>query len=594
MKNTGSLVAPAAVGLLLAACAPGNEAVPRDWANEGEWRTVGLDYEETRYSPLDQIDTANVDRLRLAWSYVIGEGGGQQEATPLVADGVMYSITNWSITFAIDAANGRELWRYDPRVDRSIDAPGTDRICCGVVNRGVGLHDGKVFVPVIDGRMEALDAASGERLWSTLAVPPDSISYTLTMAPRVVKDMVIVGVAGAEYPPFRGYFAAFDVEGGSEVWRFYTVPGNPADGFENTAMEEAAETWTGEWWEYGGGGSVWDGMAYDQENDLFYVGIGNPTPWPQEIRQGMDTPRLDNLYVSSIVAVDPDNGELVWYYQTTPGGDDWDFDAVQHLMLADLRIDGRERQVIMQANKNGVFYVLDRVTGEFISAEPFALVNWMSGYDHATGRPSINTDAYYSSEQGVEVYPSAGGAHSWAQMAFSPNTGLVYMPVRANGSFTFTAIDEFRFTPGNMNLGLNLGRGASGAALPPPRTPPIIGPRRDVTGRGGILSAWDPVTQTERWYVDGGGPSGGGVLATAGDLVFQVIDQGGMLRAIHAGTGKILREIATGQTGNMGPPMTYMIDGVQYVALMGGAGQGAPGATTEPRLYAYRLDGNAP
>ena len=296
------------------------------------------------------------------------------------------------------------------------------------MNRGVALYENKVIVPVIDGRLEALDATTGKLLWSVLTTPKDDIAYSLTMAPRVVKGKVIIGNAGAEFPPYRGYFSAFDADNGKELWRFYTVPGDPKKPFENPALEKAAKTWTGEWWKMGGGGSVWDGMAYDPDLDLVYVGTGNGTPWPNEIRQGKAAKPMDNLYVASILAVDPDNGELKWHYQATPG-DIWDYDGVAHLMLADIRINGRVRKVIMQANKNGFFYVLDRTNGEFISAEPFAKVSWVTGFDPRTGRPNINPEAYYSAERGATVAPSGGGAHSWAQMAFNPATGLVYMPI---------------------------------------------------------------------------------------------------------------------------------------------------------------------
>jgi quinohemoprotein ethanol dehydrogenase len=538
--------------------------------NGGDWLTVGLNYAEQRYSPLKQIDTSNVGRLSLAWTFDVGPGGGQQEATPLVANGVIYGITNWSITFAVDARTHRELWRYDPKVDHSIDAPGSDRICCGVVNRGVALYEGKVIVPVIDGRLVALDAATGKEVWSVLAIPKDSISHTLTMAPRVIKGRVIIGTAGGEFPPFRGYFAAFDAKDGKEIWRFYTVPGDPSRPFENKAMEIAAKTWTGKWWELGGGGSIWDGLAYDPETNLVYVGTGNGTPWSYDVRQGKSAEHLDNLYIASIVAVDVDTGQLKWYFQCTPA-EQWDYDAVQHLILADLRINGRERKAILQANKNGFFYVIDRVSGEFISAAPFSQVSWLSSMDPKTGRPIIAPEAYYSSEKGVTVAPVQG--HGWAQMAFNPTTGLVYFPAAQSSTFNFTAAEKYLPTPGNQNFGLKM---VWGAGAPPLAKPPVWGhPLREIPqdqrGAGsGILSAWDPATQKERWYAPGGGPNGGGVLTTAGNLVFQVLG-GGRLIAYSADKGEKLLEINIGQN-SMGPPMTYMVDGKQYVAVMGGQG----------------------
>jgi len=559
----------AGVGLMTIIVAAGqtrrvDDAALRNAGKGGEWLTYGHTYSEQRYSTLDQINVSNVNRLGLAWSYELGEGNGPQEATPLYADGVLYGITNWSITFAVDARTGKGLWRYDPEVKR-----GSVRLCCGVISRGIALYEGKVIVPVIDGRLVALDAASGKVLWSVVTTPKEnSENYSITMAPRVMKGKVIIGNAGAEFAPYRGYLAAYDVNNGKELWRFYTVPGDPSKPFENKAMEVAAKTWAGEWWKYGGGGSIWDGMAYDPDANLVYVGTGNGLPWPQELRQGRNSPRLDNLYIASILAIDVDTGQLKWHYQCTPG-DEWDYDAIQHLMLADLRINGRDRKVIMQVNKNGYFYVLDRITGEFISGEPVAPVNWARGIDPKTGRPMINPEAYYSSERGVTVQPLQ--AHNTAQMAFNPATGLVYVPIAASNSFNFTAAPEFQIIPGVQTLGLR----TPGPGGPPASTPPAYGPVRQ--GQRGILSAWDPVAQKERWFAPGGGQSGGGVVSTAGNLVIQVTPQG-QLRAYSADKGEQLLDIPTGQVAGMGPPITYLLDGKQYIALMGGNGiAGGPG-----------------
>src|SRR5215813_4357135 len=536
-----------------------------------EWVTYGRTYSEQRYSPLKQIDTTNVSRLGLAWSYEVGPGGGPQEATPLLANGVLYGITNWSITFAVDARTGKEIWRYNPEV-----VPGSVRLCCGVISRGIALYEGKVIVPVVDGRLVALDAATGKVLWSVVTVPKEnSQNYSLTMAPRVMKGKVIIGNAGAEFAPYRGYLAAFDVNNGKELWRFYTVPGDPSKPFESKAMEVAAKTWSGEWWKYGGGGSMWDGMAYDPDAELVYVGTGNGLPWPQEVRQGKGSQRLDNLYITSILAIDVNSGRLKWHYQCTPG-DEWDYDAIQHLMLADLRIDGRSRKVIMQVNKNGYFYVLDRITGQFISGEPVAPVSWTTGLDPKTGRPKINPDAYYSSERGVTVAPLQ--AHNTSQMAFNPATGLVYVPIAAASTFSFTAVSNFQIVPGVQTLGLR-GPGDRGQA-PPMSVPKADGPVRQ--GQRGILSAWDPATQKERWFAPDGGNSGGGALSTAANLVFQVTP-GGRLRAYTADKGEKLLDIASGQVGGMGPPMTYLLDGKQYIAFMGGIGAPpGPGAVAPP------------
>ena len=545
-----------------------------------QWPTYGGDYAERRYSPLNQIDTSNASRLGLEWTYAIGAGGGNQEATPLFWNGVLYGVTNWSIAFAIDVRTQRELWRFDPKVDRAITAPGENRgVCCGIINRGIALYDGKVFVPVLDGRLIALNAASGEVVWSVRVFAEDQTGYALTMAPRVVKDKVIVGAAGAEFTPHRGFFSAFDVNTGREIWRFYTVPGDPSKPFENPALERAVKTWSGEWWKYGGGGSVWDSLSYDPEANLIYVGTGNGAPWPSALRE---SPGLDNLYVCSILAVNPDDGRLAWHYQAVPG-DSWDFDSVQQLILADIELGGRVRKVIMQANKGGFFYVLDRITGEFISATPFTPVNWARGHD-ARGRALIHPEAYYSMTTAVVISPSAGGASNWASKSYSPQTGLVYMPVNGLSSRTYTAV-PFEL---DARRAIQVNGTPRGGRVPPgtptPTTPPLIGPQ---VARGGYLVAFDPVTRTERWRISGGGGSGGGVLATAGNVVFQVVNDG-RFRVLNAESGMRLFEMQTGQRG-MGPPITYEFEGKQYVSFLGGTGQ-----PLEPKIYTLALDGKAP
>ena len=584
-----------------------------------DWLTYGLDLGETRYSPLKQIDTTNVTRLGLAFTYEIGPGGGNQEGTPLVANGVLYGITNWSITYAVDVRTGKELWRYDPQVDRPKVQP---KICCGVVNRGLALFEDKVFVPVIDGRLVALDASKGTEIWSVQTTPVDE-QYTMTMAPRIAKNKVIVGNAGAE-KPVRGYFTAYNVNTGKQEWRFYTVPGDPSKGFENKAMEMAAKTWGGEWWKLGGGATVWDAITYDPDTNLVFVGTGNGGPWPEVLRQSKG---LDNLFIASVVAVDADSGEYKWHYQFVPG-DSWDFDSVQQMTVADLRINGQNRKVLMQANKNGFFYVLDRTNGKLISAEPYAQVNWASEIDLKTGRPMIRPEAFYGTEQTIMIMPGPGGAHNWAPMSFNPNTGLIYIPSSANSSSQYAVNPNFVYNPATSNTGLARGNrggrggaaappvpgaiqdpgaaiGAGQAAPPPPTAPP--GPTLPVIGpqfTGAWLVAWDVAAQKEAWRVQGGGSIGGGTLTTASNLVFQSLGNG-RIRALTADKGAPLWEQATGQTGGMGPPITFMVDGKQYVAIAGGQGQGAGGrgganppaanvTPVLPRLYVYVLDGKTP
>jgi PQQ-dependent dehydrogenase (methanol/ethanol family) len=360
-----SWIIPAVLGTLVSGLAAVAFQTPRiddkalkNAAKGTEWLSYGMDYSEQRYSTAAQINAANVGKLAAAWSYEVGNGGGPQAGTPLYSNGILYVISNWSVTSAVDATTGKEIWRYDPQADRTMTQAGRSRLCCGVNSRGIALYEGKVIVPVIDGRLEAIDAKTGKLIWSVLAIPPTAggelSSYSITMAPRVANGKVFIGNAGAEFPPYRGYVSAFDVNNGKELWRFYTVPGDPSKKFETKAMEQAAKTWTGEWWKQGGGGSYWDGMAYDPDANLLYVGTGNGAVWSQEVRQGKGTPHLDNLYVASILAINASTGELKWHYQCTPG-DQWDYDAISHLMLASLRINGSERKVIMQANKNGYF-----------------------------------------------------------------------------------------------------------------------------------------------------------------------------------------------------------------------------------------------
>ncbi len=544
-------------------------------AAPGSWLSYGKTQGETRYSPLKQIDTTNAGRLGLTWSYVVGAGGGNQEGTPLMWNNTLYGTTAWSVVYAVDARTGKEIWRWDPEINQTAVR---SKICCGNVQRGLAIYNGLIIAPGIDGRLFALNALTGKPVWETRVAYSQDM-YTITMAPRIAGGKVVIGVSGGDRPT-RGYFDAYDAMTGRRAWRFYTVPGDPALGFENEAMRAAAKTWGGDFYKNGGGGAVWDGFAYDPEANLVYVGTGNAEPWVQKFRGAQN---VDNLYTCAIVAVDLTTGLLKWHYQTVPN-DNWDFDSVQQLMLLDLPINGRTRKVIMQASKNGFFHVLDRVTGQFISADPFVKVTWATGHDEK-GRPIVNPQAYYDNDPiGVEIYPTGGGAHNWSPMSYNPNTKLVYIPASYR-PFPYKATDELK--PGSTGYVRPTGELRKLTGSIGPEAPPEI---------AGGLQAWDPVGRKLVWRGDGGGGIGGGSVTTAGNLVMHVANDG-MFRVYSADKGVKLYEVQTGRTG-MAPPITYEVDGKQYVAFMGGLGraatvEGPTNAKVEnaPLLFVLALDG---
>ncbi len=545
----------------------------------GNWMSHGRTYGEQRYSPLDQINDGNVNQLGLAWAFATGSGRGH-EATPIVIDGAMFITLPWSRVVALDAATGDLLWNYDPGV-----SPDKGRAaCCDVVNRGVAVWKGKVYLGALDGRLVALDAATGAKVWEKQTTDP-SMPYTITGAPRIVDDKVIIGNGGSEYG-VRGYITAYDAATGDQVWRFYTVPGNPDAPFENPELEAAAKTWTGKWWEVGGGGgTAWDSMAYDPALHLLYVGTGNGSPWNRKIRSPGGG---DNLYLSCILAIDPDTGSLKWHYQTTPS-DNWDYTATQHIILADMDIDGKPRKVLMQAPKNGFFYLLDRETGELLSAKNYVDINWASEVDMKTGRP-VETGMGDYADGPKLVFPSGHGGHNWHPMAYNPNTHLVYIPTISLPSL-YVSDADFAYRPGpNWNTGVDFGeyvRLAKGAPLPP---------------MYGTLKAWDPVAQKEVWSVKHGGPTNGGLLTTAGNLVFQGTGSGNFV-AYRADNGEKVWDKAT-NVGIIAPAISYAVNGEQYVAVLAGWGGVTPltGVADTPvaaamthvnegHLFAFKLGG---
>ena len=588
-------------------------AAKKESTKNVEWVNTGLDAGETRYSSLDQINTSNVSRLGLAWYYDTHSALGALEATPVVSNGIMYGTLSWSMVFAVDAQTGKELWRFDPKLGRQNFPLGPDGTpdptkprtgpspCCGAVNRGVVVYNGKIYVGTLDGRLIALDAKTGKIDWQVHTTDPDS-DYTITGAPRIAGDKVIIGNGGGEYA-LRGYVTAYDAETGRQAWRFYTVPGDPSKPFENKAMAMAAKTWTGNvWYKMGGGANAWDAFAYDPDLDLVYFGTGNGGPYPQIVRSPEGG---DNLFICSILAVRASTGEYVWHYQVVPS-DEWDYDSVQSLILANLNIDGKARKVIMQASKDGYFYVLDRTNGKFISAVPIVKVTWTTGLDPKTGRPNIPASSFYDrNSAGVWLTPSGGGVHNWHPMSFNPNTGLAYVPAGSGGSEWFTVDPSFKFKEGNFNWAqlrnpptmINGIRAMAKQNTPPPpgmneadgeavarpagATSPGAAANTSALGRS-FLVAWDPVTQKAAWSVPG--LNGGGTVTTAGNLVFAESNDGHLV-ALSADKGSKLWEFKL--IPGLASPMTYMIDGKQYVSILGGG-------TGNGRLFTFALDANTP
>lgn len=541
-----------------------NSSGPSKSTGDGaDWLMHGRTSDEQRFSPLSQINEQTIGQLGLLWSRELGTTRGL-EATPLVVNGIIYTTGEWSMAYALDAKSGEILWTFDPKVDRAR----ARTICCDVVNRGAAFYHGKVYLGTLDGRLVALDAKSGTPVWDVVTAD-QSKPYAITGAPRIAKGLVLIGNAGSEFG-VRGYLSAYDAETGKLVWRTFTVPGDPSKGFESKALEAAAKTWHGNYWIAGGGGTPWDTIVYDPDLDLVYIGTGNGTAWYRDLRSPGGG---DNLYVSSILALRSSDGELVWHFQPTPG-DNWDYDATQPLMFADLLIGGTTRKVIMQASKNGFFYTLDRQTGQFISAKAFVnKITWATGIDQHTGRP-IESPSAYDGLNPVIVSPDPSGAHNWYPMAFHPATGLVYIPAREGVNALHAPDKGWKSNPSVVNIG-NDSRyeGALWAKLlaaPPPT---------------GHLVAWNPVEQREAWRVNLPGVESGGVLATAGNLVFQGRSDG-ILVAYRATDGAKLWEFNAG-TGIMAPPVTYLVGGVQYLTLMVGWG-GATGLMNIPGIGPFK------
>ncbi|MDA8892863.1 PQQ-dependent dehydrogenase, methanol/ethanol family [Hyphomicrobiales bacterium] len=512
------------------------------------WLSHGRDYNEQRYSPLNKINKNTINKLELEWSIDMDTTRGL-EATPIVDNGIMFVTSAWSIIYAIDAKTGKSLWVYDPEVPKVW----SKKACCDVVNRGAAVWKGFVFLATLDGRLLKLKAKSGEMVWEINTIIDRELDYTITGAPRIANNKIFIGNGGADMGGVRGYVSAYDTESGNLIWRFYTIPGDPSKPFEHEELNEAAKTWNGQWWLMGGGGTVWNSIVYDPDFNQVYLGTGNGQPWNIEIRSPGGG---DNLYLSSIVALDADSGEMKWYYQTTPE-DKWDYTATQDIMLAEMNVDGEDKKVLMQAPKNGFFYVIDRENGELLRAHNYVPTNWATHIDLETGRPVINKDKDYI-QKPEWVLPGSYGGHNWQAMSYDPNLGLVYIPTHEVAGIFVPIKGYYKMKPGTFNTGTNFY--VNDAASTMSGIPPVTG----------AIKAFNPLTGETKWSVAHNHFWNGGTLSTAGGITFQG-NSSGRFVAYDSENGTILwsKEV---QTGMIAPPITYEIDGEQYVAILAGDG----------------------
>ena len=554
MKTLRTLPVVAIVLLLLTACSQehldiDDTAIADDQRNS-EWLAYGRNHSETRYSPVADINIDSVSRLGVDWYMDLPNAVGLI-GTPLVVDGVLYFPGTMNVIRAVEATTGELLWEHDPEVAKEVEG---HRQTGWVHSRGLSFYGDKLFAATWDGRLQALDAKTGKLIWSTRTFGLDEARY-ITGMPKAFKGKVLVGNGGSENGPGRGYVTAYDADTGKQVWRFYIVPGNPEQGFESDAMRMAAETWTGNWWEHGGGGHAWHGFTYDEELDALYIGTGNGTPWNRKVRSPGGG---DNLFLCSVVALDPDTGDYLWHYQTTPG-ESWDYNSNMDIVLTDLEIDGKVIKAMLHAPKNGFFYVINRETGELISAEPFVETTWASHVDMKTGRPVEVPGSRYQDRSAV-VTPTLFGAHSWHAMSYNPDIGLVYLP---------TIHHAVEYDDGYYDESWRTEAFVGGTAVDFSEKVPQ--PRE----HGGSLQAWDPVLQRQVWEVKQEDMWNAGTLTTAGNLVFQGRSDGHFI-AYDARSGEQMWSYDLG-LGISAPPITYKIDGKQYVSLLVGFGGGYAG-----------------
>lgn len=562
--------APPAVGMI------DDERIRNIDAEPGNWLAYGRGFENRRYSPLKQINRDNVSELGLAWYRDMGTNR-TSEATPIVDNGVMYVTSAWSRVYAIEVDSGEVLWRYDPQVSGEWQR----KTCCDVVNRGVAVYQGKVYVGALDGRLHAIDAATGEKVWEVDTVIDRDRWYSITGAPLAAAGKIFIGNSGSELG-VRGYASAYDAATGELVWRFFTVPGDPSKPFEHPEMEMAAKTWTGQWWEVGGGGTVWNSIVYDPDFDQVYLGVGNGAPWSRAIRSPGGG---DNLFLVSIIALDADSGRMNWYYQQVPA-EDWDYVATADMALADMEVDGQMRKVLLQAPKNGFFYVLDRASGELLRAHPFVTVTWATHVDLETGRPVENPDLHY--RDGAKfIKPGPLGGHNWQAMSVDVEAGLVYLGVMDSGMVyemdeEYVQTGTMRRRVGGWNLGIEMGKFSK----------TIMDNLDDIQPDKGYLKAFDPLTGDEAWSVELPHAWNGGVVATAGGLVFQG-DATGRVKAYDKAGGEELWEF-NAWSSILAPPVTFMHEGEQYVSIMTGSGGGNlfGGDGDDPETWASGKYGN--
>lgn len=556
------LASAGGVALVAAVSTPSPETQLRDSSDGDDWPGFGRTYGEQHFSPLAQIDRNTVGKLGLAWSMDLEPGNSA--TGPIEVGGVLYFARFYSVVNAVDAATGKLLWTYDPHAP---EASGV-RLRQGWGSRGIAWWNGKVYTATQDGRLIALDAETGKPVWSVQTLDKDDPRF-ISGAPRVFDGKIIIGNGGADEAAIRGYVTAYDAESGKQLWRFWTVPGDPKKGFENAAMAMAAKTWAGDWWTQGGGGTVWNAISYDKDTDTVFIGTGNGSPWNRKIRSDG---KGDNLFLCSIVALDGKIGAYKWHYQINPG-ESWDFNAAMDMELADLTIEGKLRKVLITAPKNGFLYVIDRTTGKLISAKPFVPVTWAKGIDLTTGRPIENPGIHY--ENGVATFsPTPVGAHSWTPMAFSPQSGLVYIPAIE----LIATYDDRGITKENWKrkggMALNYAVNSS-IALPKGR--------EDSTSS---LVAWDPVTQREVWRVPTPIHFNGGVLATGGGLVFQG-QMDDWFNAYDAKTGARLWSFDA-KAPVIAPPISYRVGGRQYVTVI--TGNGTSGGFLGSALARFGID----